>query len=77
MAPAFLLSCPIPLSRHPLGIPTITLDMSECVHPIPQGTYALKVTTYACGDILNPRNGYVLANDTANNYSQRADYLCH
>lgn len=57
---------PYTLVPASFGDTTITLDMSECVHPIPQGTYALKVTTYACGDILNPRNGYVLANDTAN-----------
>lgn len=57
---------PYTFAATPFQNLSFALDMSGCAVPLTSGNYNLHIKAYASADILNPRNGYSLANSTTN-----------
>lgn len=56
---------PYAFAAAPFGNTTVSIDMSECVNPLAQGTYKVRIKAYASTDGATPREGYLLASGAA------------
>jgi len=45
---------------------SISIDMSNCADPLDDDSYTFQIKVFACSDILNPCNGYLLESGSAN-----------
>jgi hypothetical protein len=56
---------PYVFAAAPFEGTTISIDMSDCVNPLAQGTYNVRLKAYACTAGETPREGYFLASGVA------------